>query len=80
MKISSCLEPPTSHHPPMDLTLSHMSVRLRCTCVDKQHGALLCWDLLVGIQDYNHFVSVVGLVKAAIAPREELAAGSDLPR
>ena len=29
---------------------------------------------------YNHFVSVVSLVKAAIAPREELAAGSDLPR
>ena len=61
-------------------TLSHMSVRLQCTCVDKQHGALLCWDLLVGIQGYTHFVSVVGLVKAAIAPREELAAGSDLPR
>ena len=72
---------PSFYGPP---AFSHMSAHLWCTCVDKQHGALLCWDLLMGIQGYNHFVSVVGLVKGCNCQGEWLTIQawghySDLP-
>ena len=40
-----------------------MSICLRCMCMNKLCGALLCWDQLVGTQGCNHFVSVVGSVR-----------------
>ena len=35
-----------------------------CARVNKLHSALLCWDLLVGIQGCNRFASVIGSVRA----------------
>ena len=38
---------------------SRLSVHIPSTCVNRLRSALLCWDLLVGIQGCNWFASVV---------------------
>ena len=65
LEILSCSDDPTAPYPPtwtFTLFNSCLSVCIPCACVNKLHSALLCWDLLVGIQGCNHFASVVGSV------------------